>query len=78
MVILVWRQCDKNTVLIVSYIGYDAQEINVGSQTFVKVQLKPSSLALEEVVVVGYGSQKKSELTAASQVSSLRILSVEM
>lgn len=30
---------DKNTVLIVSYIGYDAQEINVGSQTFVKVQL---------------------------------------
>lgn len=50
---------DKNTVLIVSYIGYDAQEINVGSQTFVKVQLKPSSLALEEVVVVGYGSQRK-------------------
>ena len=50
---------DKNTVLIVSYIGYDAQEINVGSQTFVKVQLKPSSLALEEVVVVGYGVQKK-------------------
>lgn len=69
---------DKNTVLIVSYIGYDAQEINVGSQTFVKVQLKPSSLALEEVVVVGYGSQKKSELTAAISVSSLRILSVEM
>ena len=61
---------DKNTVLIVSYIGYDAQEINVGSQTFVKVQLKPSSLALEEVVVVGYGSQKKSELTAA--ISSVK------
>lgn len=45
--------------MIVSYIGYDAQEINVGSQTFVKVQLELLSLALEEVVVVGYVRKRK-------------------
>lgn len=60
----------NNVVLVVSYIGYDSKEVSLGTQNSVKVQLQPSALALEEVLVVGYGSQKKSELTAA--ISSVK------
>lgn len=60
----------NNVVLVVSYIGYDSKEVSLGSQNSVKIQLQPSALALEEVLVVGYGSQKKSELTAA--ISSVK------
>lgn len=61
---------DENDVLVFSYIGYQSQEIRIGKQHFIKVKLKPSSMALDEVVVVGYGQQKKSELTAA--ISSVK------
>lgn len=67
----------NNDILAVSYIGYIAQEIPVGTHTFINFQLKEDSQALDEVVVVGYGVQKKSDLTGAiSSVSSERIASV--
>ncbi|MFO7259409.1 MAG: carboxypeptidase-like regulatory domain-containing protein, partial [Bacteroidota bacterium] len=46
--------------LVFSFIGYATQEIVVGAQSAINVTLAPDIAALEEVVVVGYGEQKKS------------------
>lgn len=60
-----------NATLTVSYIGFKAQDIAVNGQHNLKVILKEDSEALDEVVVVGYGVQKKSVVTAAiSRVSA--------
>lgn len=61
----------SDQVLSISFIGYASQEISVGNQTVFDIQLKEDSELLEDVVVVGYGVQKKSNLTGAiSQVKS--------
>ncbi|MEM9687402.1 MAG: SusC/RagA family TonB-linked outer membrane protein, partial [Bacteroidota bacterium] len=52
-------------VLVFSYIGFITQEIRVSDNTRINVILKPDVAALEEVVVVGYGTQKKKEVTGA-------------
>ena len=49
-----------NEVLQISYIGYLPQEITFNGQTSLTIQLKEDTQALEEVVVIGYGVQKKS------------------
>jgi len=54
-----------NPVLTISYIGYLTETIEVGKQTQINVTLVPDLLSLDEVVVVGYGVQKKSDLTGA-------------
>ena len=51
--------------LVVSFVGYVSQEIKVGSETIVDVVLSPDTKALDELVVIGYGSQKKINLTGA-------------
>ncbi len=56
---------DNNSVLIFSSIGYIKQEVVVGNRVVVDVSLVPDNLALNEVVVVGYGEIKKSDLTGA-------------
>ncbi len=53
------------SVLVVSYIGYLTQEVAVKGQTSFEINLKDDVEALEEVVVVGYGSQKKVNMTGA-------------
>jgi TonB-linked SusC/RagA family outer membrane protein len=53
------------SVLIFSFVGFAAQEITVGSQKVIDVILAESAITLEEVVVVGYGTQRKGELTSA-------------
>ncbi|AGA77900.1 SusC/RagA family TonB-linked outer membrane protein [Echinicola vietnamensis] len=59
------------TVLVVSSIGYVKQEITVGSRTTLDIAMSEDLQQLGEVVVVGYGTQKKSDITGAiSQVSS--------
>jgi len=57
-----------NTVLVISYIGYANQEIKVGNQTNITVKLLDDYAKLNEVVVVGYGTQKKSDLTGSVAV----------
>src|SRR5689334_20932379 len=54
-----------NDVLVFSFIGYASQEIRVGAQTAITVSLDEDVATLSEVVVVGYGTQKKSDLTGA-------------
>jgi len=52
-------------VLQISYIGYNTQEVKVGSGDVVNVSLREDSETLDEVVVIGYGTVKKSDLTGA-------------
>ena len=52
------------STLIVSYLGYVSVEFTVSNPTFLKIQLKPNSKMLENVVVIGYGTQKVKDMTA--------------
>ncbi|MEL7531654.1 MAG: TonB-dependent receptor [Bacteroidota bacterium] len=54
-----------SAVLVFSYYGFATQEISISGQSSINVSLEPSISTLDEVVVVGYGSQKKRELTGA-------------
>lgn len=56
--------------LLFSYVGYKTQAIQVGSQSTIDVQMESDVTALSEVVVVGYGTQEKKEITSA--VSSVK------
>lgn len=50
---------DPNQPLTVSYIGFDSQQVKAGNKNNLKIYLKESSIALNEIVVVGYGSQSE-------------------
>ncbi len=58
-------QVEENAIIQVSYIGYLSQEINTTGRTTVNITLMEDTRSLEEVVVVGYGTQKKANLTGA-------------
>lgn len=55
----------SDAVLQLSYIGYDTSEVPLDGQTSITIRLQASAKNLNEVVVVGYGTQKKTSLTAA-------------
>ncbi len=59
---------DPNAVLEFSYVGYMKRDVPVGTQTTIDVKLEEDVLGLQEVVVVGYGTQKKVNLTGAVDV----------
>lgn len=61
---------DAKSVLVFTFVGYQTQEIAVGNQKTINVKLLDDTQALDEVVVVGYGTQKKATLTGA--VSSVK------
>ncbi|MDR1341986.1 MAG: TonB-dependent receptor [Prevotellaceae bacterium] len=64
-----------DAVLQITYVGYEAQEVSTSGVTTVSVTMKEDTKALEEVVVVGYGAQKKeSVIGAISQLSSKELL----
>ena len=56
---------NTNATLVFSFIGYESQSIIVGNQSTINVALIPSTLSLDEVIVIGYGTQKKSDLTGS-------------
>ena len=62
---------DAQQVLVVSYIGYLNEEVDVTNQISINVNLQPDTEALEEVVVVGYGTVLKRDLTGS--VSSVKV-----
>lgn len=65
----------EGSVLLISFIGYQTQRVTVGNQTAVNIVLQEDLSSLDEVVVVGYGTQKKVNLTGAvSTVSSADII----
>ncbi|KAA0989206.1 TonB-dependent receptor [Dyadobacter aurulentus] len=73
---------DADAVLIFSFVGYISQEITVARRSNLDVVLQVDNKALEEVVVVGYGTQKRSDLTGsvssvkAEEIKSLPVRSV--
>jgi TonB-linked SusC/RagA family outer membrane protein len=56
---------DNQSILIFSFIGYSTQEISLNGQTSINVSMVPNIQVLSEIVVVGYGTQKKSDVTGA-------------
>ncbi|SDJ10465.1 TonB-linked outer membrane protein, SusC/RagA family [Pedobacter sp. ok626] len=56
---------DNNGILVFSYIGFSSQEIPIGDKTIINVKLAEENANLSEVVVVGYGTQKKVNLTGS-------------
>ena len=63
-------EATSDNILIISFIGYVTQEIQVGSMTNIEVFLSEDTEELSEIVVIGYGTAKKSDLTGA--VSSVK------
>ncbi len=61
---------DGNALLVFSFMGYERQEEIVGGRTVINIRLVPSDLSLSEVVVVGYGTQRKESVTGS--VASIR------
>ncbi|NWJ49545.1 MAG: carboxypeptidase-like regulatory domain-containing protein, partial [Bacteroidetes bacterium] len=61
---------DKNTTLVFTFIGYIRQEIQLEGRTFLEIGLKTEVKNLDEIVIVGYGQQKKANLTGS--VSSVK------
>src|SRR5690606_34576738 len=56
---------NENTTLVVSYIGFATREIPINGQTTLNIVLEESAAGLDEVVLVGYGTQRKSDLTGS-------------
>ena len=56
---------DETTILVFSYIGYETIEVEIGERTAIDVQMYLASASLNEVVVVGYGTQRRADLTGA-------------
>ena len=66
---------DPNSTLVISFVGYETKEIKVINQANISIQLRPSSTISDQIVVVGYGTQKKVNLTGSvSSVSSKTLL----
>ena len=62
----------SNASLVFSFIGYISQTVQVGNRSTIDIQLVPESKTLSEVVVVGYGTQKKTDVTGALSVVSTK------
>ena len=56
---------DANSTIIISYVGYNTETIQINGETNIEVKLVPDITNLDEIVVVGYGVQRKSDLTGA-------------
>lgn len=63
-------QASSSDVLEFSYIGFEAQEVALGGTNNLTITLQEAVSALEEIVVVGYGTQRKKEVTGAVSVLS--------
>ncbi|OFX39244.1 MAG: hypothetical protein A2X05_12520 [Bacteroidetes bacterium GWE2_41_25] len=67
----------ENPVIIFSFVGYDSQTVPAGGRTSIDISMVPSLSALQEVVVTGYGTQRKVDLTGSvASVSAEKILAV--
>ena len=65
----------ENAVLKVSYVGYSSKEIPIGNKTSLVIQIKEDTELLDEVVVIGYGVVKKSDLGQFGEIGCCQLLS---
>jgi len=64
----------ENAILVVTYVGYDQQEVSLNGRETVTVTMEPSKNSMEEVIVVGYGTEKKLNVTGAiDQISGKQL-----
>ena len=56
---------NENSVIVISFIGYNEQEIKVGDQRQLNIKMEPATQMMDEVVIVGFGTQKKVNATGA-------------
>ena len=74
---------DDTTTLVISYLGYSPQEVEIIGKTIIDVKMMPDNAALDEIVVIGYGTEKKALLSDAitsissKQVKDLPVSSVD-
>ncbi|MET0394098.1 MAG: TonB-dependent receptor [Chitinophagaceae bacterium] len=69
---------DANSVLVISYVGFKESEVTVGTTKQFSLALVPSESSLEDVVVIGYGTRKRVEVTGAtSSISGENLRSVQ-
>ncbi len=74
---------EKNAVLVFNFVGFQTVEIPVGTKNVINVSLKPDTKALDEVIVVGYGTRKKSDITGsvssvtAKELTAFPVLNAE-
>ncbi|MFY9151917.1 MAG: carboxypeptidase-like regulatory domain-containing protein, partial [Prolixibacteraceae bacterium] len=64
----------KNATLVFSFVGMRSQEIAVGGRTTINVVLEEETIGLDEVVAVGYGTQRKADLTGAIEVVEMKTI----
>jgi len=68
---------DDSKTLVISYVGFVTKEMAIGTQSSIVINLTQDALSLEEVIVVGYGSQKRSDYTGSiASVPSQRLSQV--
>ncbi|HVI45559.1 MAG TPA: TonB-dependent receptor [Chitinophaga sp.] len=64
----------ENAVLVLTYVGFDQQEVSLNGRDHITVTMEPSRNSMEEVIVVGYGTQKKINVTGAiDQISGKQL-----
>jgi TonB-linked SusC/RagA family outer membrane protein len=74
---------DDNSVLVFSYVGLTTQEVSIGGRKVIDVSLAPDNVQLSEVIVVGYGTSRKKDLTgsvarvSSEDISALPLYNVE-
>lgn len=66
---------NKNSILAYSFVGFESQTITVGARTKIDVVLQPTSIGIDEVVVIGYGSTRRKDLTGS--VASIKSESLQ-
>jgi TonB-linked SusC/RagA family outer membrane protein len=65
---------NTNAVLVISYVGFTTQEVSISGRSSIAIQLKEDTKELNQVVVVGYGTQKRSDITGSvSSVPKARL-----
>ena len=75
---------NRNSVLVFSFVGYTTQEVTVGDRTAINIMLSEDVQLMDELVVVGYGVQRKSDVTGsitrvdAEEFKNLPVMNVEM
>jgi len=60
----------SNAILVISFLGYYSKEVSINGLTTLSIQLTPDSSELNEIVVVGYGIQKRADITGS--ISSVK------
>ncbi|MEP2058770.1 MAG: carboxypeptidase-like regulatory domain-containing protein, partial [Maribacter litoralis] len=66
---------NTESILVFRYLGFVTKEIKVGSNTTIDVTLEEDAMGLDEVILVGYGTQKQTEVTAA--ISSVDVAEIQ-